>query len=300
MLRGGISVVITIKLTDDGDETIATRERERERERERDFRERAKQKQSLWVQRRRMPALTYYDVLAIAPGASALDIKRAYRKLALQHHPDRNGGSAEATAKFKEIGEAYQVLSNDQERAFYDRTLRSGGGSEFRQHQQQRGRGHGGSGFSHADPFGQFNNLFRNDPFFSDAFKDMDDVFSRTFQAGVQGQGQGQQSQASSGSAANMGWCAWVCSMLGINFQMTTMTSDGSGGYSSTSFTNSRGSRASYTARSTRTVTEQGGRQVTIQSMQRNGNQIEDKYVGSTLVERRINGVPSEMDRIGQ
>lgn len=64
-------------------------------------------------------AKDYYDILGIKKSASADEIKRAYRKLALAHHPDRNGGEANEK-KFKEINEAYQVLSNPQKRSQYD------------------------------------------------------------------------------------------------------------------------------------------------------------------------------------
>jgi molecular chaperone DnaJ len=63
----------------------------------------------------------YYEVLSVARDASPDDIKRAYRKLAFQNHPDRNPGSPEAEAKFKEAAEAYDVLSTPEKRAAYDR-----------------------------------------------------------------------------------------------------------------------------------------------------------------------------------
>lgn len=63
----------------------------------------------------------YYEVLGVAKGASQDDIKKAYRKKALQYHPDRNPGDKEAEKKFKEISEAYEVLSDDQKRSMYDR-----------------------------------------------------------------------------------------------------------------------------------------------------------------------------------
>jgi molecular chaperone DnaJ len=62
----------------------------------------------------------YYEVLAVARDASAADIKRSYRKLALQYHPDRNPNNAESEARFKEAAEAYEVLSNPEKRARYD------------------------------------------------------------------------------------------------------------------------------------------------------------------------------------
>jgi len=63
----------------------------------------------------------YYEILGLDRGASENDIKRAYRKLALEHHPDRNPGSKEAEEKFKEATEAYEVLKDPDKRARYDR-----------------------------------------------------------------------------------------------------------------------------------------------------------------------------------
>src|ERR1700692_111753 len=63
----------------------------------------------------------YYEVLAISREADDQTIKSAYRKLALQHHPDRNPGNSESEEKFKEAAEAYSVLSDPQKRAAYDR-----------------------------------------------------------------------------------------------------------------------------------------------------------------------------------
>ena len=62
----------------------------------------------------------YYEVLGVEKGASADEIKRAYRKKAMQFHPDRNPDNPEAEAKFKEAGEAYEVLSDEDKRARYD------------------------------------------------------------------------------------------------------------------------------------------------------------------------------------
>jgi curved DNA-binding protein CbpA len=63
----------------------------------------------------------YYEILGVARTAGADEIKKAYRKLALQHHPDRNPGDAQAEAKFKEASAAYSVLSDANQRATYDR-----------------------------------------------------------------------------------------------------------------------------------------------------------------------------------
>ncbi len=63
----------------------------------------------------------YYATLGVARDASAEDLKKAYRKLAMQYHPDRNPDDKQAEAKFKEVNEAYDVLKDDQKRAAYDR-----------------------------------------------------------------------------------------------------------------------------------------------------------------------------------
>ena len=79
-------------------------------------------------------ARDYYEVLGVERTIDAPGLKAAYRKLAMQHHPDRNGGSEESLAVFKEISEAYAVLSDDQKRAAYDRYGHAGvngGGGGF-------------------------------------------------------------------------------------------------------------------------------------------------------------------------
>jgi molecular chaperone DnaJ len=84
----------------------------------------------------------YYATLGVARDASADDLKRAYRKLAMECHPDRNAGNAEAEARFKELNEAYDVLKDDQKRGAYDRY----GHAAFEQ-------GHGGAGFAQGFDF---------------------------------------------------------------------------------------------------------------------------------------------------
>lgn len=68
-----------------------------------------------------MQQKNYYELLGIAPGASFAEIKAAYRRLALQYHPDKNAGNALAEQAFKEINEAYTVLSDERKRAVYHR-----------------------------------------------------------------------------------------------------------------------------------------------------------------------------------
>ena len=63
----------------------------------------------------------YYDVLGVAQNADGDELKKAYRKMAMQYHPDRNQGDTAAEHKFKEVSEAYDVLKDDQKRQLYDR-----------------------------------------------------------------------------------------------------------------------------------------------------------------------------------
>src|SRR5688572_3181217 len=76
----------------------------------------------------------YYEVLGLKRSASQDEIKKAYRKSALKYHPDRNPGDAQAEKKFKEISEAYEILSDEKKRQIYDQygadALRGGGMGE--------------------------------------------------------------------------------------------------------------------------------------------------------------------------
>jgi molecular chaperone DnaJ len=91
----------------------------------------------------------FYEVLGISRDASDDEVRKAYRKLALQYHPDRNDGDPEAEAKFKEATEAYSVISDAEKRANYDRFGHAGmGGAGF------------GFGGNAADIFSQFQDMF--------------------------------------------------------------------------------------------------------------------------------------------
>ena len=94
----------------------------------------------------------YYDVLGVAKDVSATELKKAYRKLAIKYHPDKNPDDHEAEEKFKELGEAYEVLSDEDKRSAYDRY----GHSAFENGGGGGGGGFGGGGFHDAsDIFSQ-------------------------------------------------------------------------------------------------------------------------------------------------
>ena len=93
----------------------------------------------------------YYDILGVTKGASASEIKKAYRKKALQYHPDKNPDDKEAETKFKEAAEAYEVLSDPDKKARYDQF----GHSAF-----EGAGGFGGGGMNMEDIFSHFGDIF--------------------------------------------------------------------------------------------------------------------------------------------
>lgn len=95
----------------------------------------------------------YYEVLGVSKSAEATEIKKAYRKLALKHHPDKNPDDKAAEDKFKEAAEAYEVLSNDEKRRRYDQFGHAGVGGAA------GGRG-GYGGMDMDDIFSQFGDIF--------------------------------------------------------------------------------------------------------------------------------------------
>ena len=104
----------------------------------------------------------FYEILGVAKSASQDEIKKAYRKVAMQYHPDRNPGDKAAEEKFKEAAEAYEILSDADKRAQYDRF----GHQAFA---QGRG-GHPGGGMNMDDIFSQFGDIFGGDNPFSSFF----------------------------------------------------------------------------------------------------------------------------------
>lgn len=92
----------------------------------------------------------YYEVLEVSRSATSEEIKKAYKKKAIQYHPDKNPGDATAEEKFKEAAEAYEILSDEQKRAKYDRYG----------HDAPGGFGGHAGGFSMEDIFSQFGDIF--------------------------------------------------------------------------------------------------------------------------------------------
>lgn len=123
----------------------------------------------------------YYNILGVQKGASEDELKKAYRKLAMQYHPDKNQGDAAAEKKFKSINEAYDVLKDPQKRAAYDRF----GHEAF----SSGGMGQAGGGAAGFDFSGSFSDIF-------------EDLFGE-FTGGRRGGGGGQRAPQSSAARGN-------------------------------------------------------------------------------------------------
>ena len=95
----------------------------------------------------------YYEVLSVQRNANGDELKKSYRRLAVQYHPDKNPGDPKAEDKFKELGEAYDILNDPDKRAAYDRY----GHAAFAQGTAGAGRGQAGGGI---DPFDLFREVF--------------------------------------------------------------------------------------------------------------------------------------------
>lgn len=129
----------------------------------------------------------FYKVLGVSKEVTDSDLKKAYRKLARKYHPDSNPGDAAAEAKFKELSEAYSVLSDKEQREEYDQIRAMGSGARF----QAPGPGSGGGGFE--DVFSRFGQSRGGA-----TQADFDDIFAM-FGQGAGGFGSGRFGQASGG-----------------------------------------------------------------------------------------------------
>ena len=144
-----------------------------------------------------MPDQDYYEVLGVSKTATQDEIKKAYRRLAMKYHPDRNQGDKTAEEKFKAVGEAYSVLSDEQKRAAYDRYGKAG--------VDPSAAGAGGFG-----GFGGFGNMGGAD------INDFADIFSDFFGGGRRREAGPRGPRAYRGSAFPRGRPARTATVLGV------------------------------------------------------------------------------------
>lgn len=271
----------------------------------------------------------HYEVLELGKDAELIDIKKAYRRLALKHHPDRNNGSPESTEKFKDISEAYTVLSDTVRRRDYDVSLNHPSASASAAQASSSPPGPSSparegppaspSAQGVRDAYRQFDHLFRNDPFFHDAFQDMDDAFAQRFDTSrEQDRDDADTSDADDGRWGGLGplfmcgvggerpaaprpkgappvpWSEWIMNKLGIELSVTSISHKADGSVVASAYTSKPS--GTYSKRKTRTYVE-NGQQVQVMSMEKDGNRIEDKFIGGKMVERKVNGEIEEMPK---
>lgn len=293
--------------------------------------------------------MNHYEVLEISKDAKLIDIKKAYRRLALKHHPDRNGGSEESTEKFKEISAAYTILSDTVRRRGYDvtydvrpkspstsvsptttcsrpipttpsrqqaspsRQQASPSRQQPSPSRQQPSPSRSTASTSHGerDPFEQFDDLFQNDPFFHGSFQDMDDTFAQRFDnshdqkrddtntsdesvaplffCGMERPGKQKQ------TTDNTPWSEWLMNKLGIELSVTSISHKPDGSVVASAYTSKP--FGTYSKKKSRIYVE-NGQQVSVMSMEKDGNRIEDKFIGGEMVERKVNGKIEEIPKL--
>lgn len=124
----------------------------------------------------------YYKIIGVPENVSAADLKKEYRKLAIQYHPDKNKGNKQAEEKFKGISEAYYVLSDPKRRAEFDQYRKFGG-------VDPRGSGgfHGAEGFDYEDLLNSYGRQRRGSGNRSQSYSGFADIFEELFSGGGSG-----------------------------------------------------------------------------------------------------------------
>ena len=150
----------------------------------------------------------YYDVLGVSRSASASEIKKAYRKLAKKYHPDTNAGNKEAEQKFKEVTEAYNVLSDEEKKKMYDQFGHAAFDGSAPNGAYQGNAGNYGSGFggSYSGAYQDANGAYHEYHFNSSNMGDIfDDMFGNIFHGDESGKGFGSFRSGSTGGFKGFG-----------------------------------------------------------------------------------------------
>ncbi|NXN93047.1 DNJB6 protein, partial [Rhinopomastus cyanomelas] len=231
----------------------------------------------------------YYEVLGVQKQASAEDIKKAYRKLALKWHPDKNpDNKEEAERQFKQVAEAYEVLSDVKKRDIYDRygkegLINGGGGGNVHDNQY-------GFGFTFRNPEDVFREFFGGgDPFSSDFFDSFEDFFG-----GRRGPRGSRRGGGGSFFSAFGGFPAFGSGFSSFDTGFPSFGSLGHGGlasFSSTSFGGSGMGNFKSVSTSTKIV---NGRKITKKRIVENGQERVEVEEDGQLRSLTINGVADE------
>ncbi|XP_060528191.1 dnaJ homolog subfamily B member 6 isoform X2 [Cylas formicarius] len=243
----------------------------------------------------------YYRVLEVSKSATTVEIKKAYKKLALKWHPDKNPDNMdEATKKFKEISEAYEVLSDDKKRRVYDQYGKDGlinGGARGRTRLDDEFDFGGFSFFSFRDPEDVFREFFGG----NDVFDILNDLHphrsadrSRHHHHRANRHSHPQNQLSSHGLFSPF-------SLLGGGFMDDFFGAGSHGGFSSFStinstFTNGAGSPSGANVRRTSTSTRfVNGQKVTTKKVFENGKETVMTYENDVLKSKTVNGIPQSL-----
>ncbi|XP_056155093.1 dnaJ homolog subfamily B member 6b isoform X2 [Lampris incognitus] len=230
----------------------------------------------------------YYDILGVQRNVSKEDIKKAYRKLALKWHPDKNPDNKdEAERRFKELSEAYEVLSDDNKRDTYDRYgkegLSGGGGGHY------HNGDHFGGGFTFRNPEDVFREFFGGRDPFADFFAD--DPFEDFF-----GGGRNRQRSRSRNGGPFLpsfgGFPGFGAGFSGFDSGFTSFGQMGGGGFasfSSSSFGGGGGGMGNFRSVSTSTKFI-NGRKITTKRIVENGQERVEVEEDGQLKSLTVNG----------